>query len=150
MIESLLVALMLASPAPAPSEADTAAVLAPIHALFAAFEAGDAPAMLAQVYPDGRVTASGTRGDGAANLRQMSWTQFAGRVRPDSAFQERISDPTVAIDGDIAMVWAPFVVRAGGRVVNCGYDHFDLVREDGAWKVMNLTFSSHVSGCPAQ
>jgi hypothetical protein len=132
------------------SDAERAAVLAPVNALFAAFEAGDSAAMLRQVYPDGRVTASGLRGDGASSLRQQSWTQFAERIRPDNAFQERISDPAIEVDGDIAMVWAPFVVRVGGRVANCGYDHFDLVREEGAWKVMNLTFSSRTTGCPAQ
>jgi len=153
-MRSMLLALLLAGAMPAvalpPPDADTAAVLVPVNALFAAFESGDAAAMLRHVYPDGRVTASGMRGDGASNLRQLSWTQFAERIRPDSAFQERISDPTVAIDGDIAMVWAPFVVRVAGRVSNCGYDHFDLVRENGAWKVMNLTFSSRTAGCPAQ
>jgi hypothetical protein len=132
------------------ADADARAVLAPVHALFAAFEAGDAAAMLRQVYPDGRVTASGRRGDGASNLRQQSWTQFAGRITPDRAFQERIADPMINIDGDIAMVWAPFVVRVDGKVGNCGIDHFDLVREHGAWKVLNLTFSSRPTGCPAQ
>lgn len=146
------VAFLTATPALAhpAGEADSAAVLAPVNALFAAFEAGDAAAMLRHVYPDGRVTASGLRADGAANLRHLSWTQFAARITPERAFQERISDPTIAVDGDIAMVWAPFVVRVGGRVANCGYDHFDLVRENGAWRVMNLTFSSRTSGCPAQ
>ena len=131
-------------------DADANAVLAPINALFAAFEAGDVATMLRHVYPDGRVTASGMRGDGASNLRQQSWTQFAKRIKPDTAFQERIADPVIDIDGDIAMVWAPFVVRVGGKVSNCGVDHFDLVRENAAWKVMNLTFSSRTTGCPAQ
>lgn len=136
---------------PLPSvDADANAVLAPVNALFGAFEAGDAATMLRLVYPDGRVTASGTRGDGASNLRQQSWTQFAERIAPGSAFQERIANPVIDIDGDIAMVWAPFVVRVGGKVSNCGVDHFDLVRENGAWKVMNLTFSSRTTGCPAQ
>lgn len=137
-----------ASPLPS-VKAEAAAVLAPVNALFAAFEAGDAAAMLRSVYPDGRVTASGVRGDGASHLRQQSWAQFAERVKPDSAFQERIADPVIEIDGDIAMVWGPFVVRVGGKVGNCGVDHFDLVRENGAWKVMNLTFSSRTTGCPA-
>ena len=106
--------------------------------------------MLRHVYPDGRVTASGKRADGASSLRQQTWTQFAERITPERAFQERISDPTINIDGDIAMVWAPFVVRSGGKVGNCGIDHFDLVRDSGVWKVMNLTFSSHTTGCPAQ
>ena len=135
---------------PSTQRAEASAVLAPITGLFAAFEAGDAAAMLRHVYPDGRVTASGTRGDGASNLRQQTWTEFAGRVRPDRAFQESISDPVIDIDDDIAMVWAPFVVRVGGKVSNCGVDHFDLVRENGTWKVMNLTFSSRTAGCPAQ
>ena len=129
---------------------DVAAVLAPINALFAAFEAGDAAAMLQHVHADGRVTASGTRGDGASNLRQQSWTEFAERIRPDRAFAERISNPVVHVDDDIAMVWAPFVVRVGGKVSNCGIDHFDLVREKGTWRVMNLTFSSRTTGCPVQ
>ena len=132
-----------------PPETDAAAVLAPINVVFAAFEAGDAAAMLRQVYPDGRVTATGMRASGSG-LRQQSWTQFAERLKPGEGFQERISDPAIEIDGDVAMVWAPFVVRVGGKVSNCGYDLFDLVRDNGTWKIMNLTFSSRTTGCPAQ
>jgi len=83
-------------------------------------------------------------------LRQQSWTQFAARITPQAAFRETISDPAVDVDGDVAMVWAPFVVRVGGKVANCGYDLFDLVRENGVWKVMNLTFSSRTTGCPTE
>ena len=132
-----------------PPEGDAAAILAPINAAFAAFEAGDAPALLRNVYPDGRVTATGTRAT-SSGLRQQSWTEFAQRLQPGSGFQERISDPAIEIDGDVAMVWAPFVVRVGGKVSNCGYDHFDLVRDNGTWKIMNLTFSSRTTGCPVQ
>jgi hypothetical protein len=127
---------------------DATAVLAPINALFAAFEAGDPAAVLRVVYPDGRVTASGMAGPGT--LRSQSWAQFVAGLSPTGAFQERISDPAIDIDGDIAMVWAPFVVRVGGKVQNCGFDHFDLVRENGAWKVMNVTFSSRTTGCPSR
>jgi len=155
MIVSLFIAAQISSgqlppaqPIPAP-DFETANVLAPIQQLFAAFEAGDSAAMLRVVYPDGRVTATGERASGSG-LRQMSWTQFAQRVTPDARFSERISDPAVEVDGDVAMVWAPFVVRVNGKVANCGFDLFDLVRENGAWKVMNLTFSSRLTGCPAE
>src|SRR3954470_5435726 len=132
-----------------PPSGDEQAVLAPVNALLASFSAGDSAAILRWVYPDGRVTATGTRASGSG-LRQQSWTAFAQQITPDAAFQETISDPAVEVDGDAAMVWAPFVVRVGGRVSNCGFDHFDLVRDNGAWKVMNLTFSSRIAGCPAQ
>ncbi|HZB70451.1 MAG TPA: nuclear transport factor 2 family protein, partial [Sphingomicrobium sp.] len=121
----------------------------PIQQLFAAFEVGDSAAMLRQVYPAGRVTTTGTRAT-SSGLRQMSWTEFAARIKPDARFTETISNPAIEIDGDVAMVWAPFVVRVDGKVSNCGYDHFDLVRENGVWKVMNLTFSSRITGCPAE
>ncbi len=132
-----------------PPTGEEQAVLAPLTKLFAAFEAGDSAGVLGLVYPDGRVTAVGTLRSGAG-LRQESWTQFVARQKPGDGFQESISDPAVEVDGDVAMVWAPFVVRVSGKVSNCGFDHFDLVRENGAWKVMNLTFSSRLIGCPAE
>ena len=134
---------------PPPSVSEEQSVLASVQALLATFSTGDSAAMLRRVYPDGRVTATGTRSSGSG-LRQQSWTEFAARVTPQATFQESISDPAVEVDGDVAMVWAPFVVRIGGKVANCGFDHFDLVRENGAWKVMNLTFSSRTTGCPAE
>jgi ketosteroid isomerase-like protein len=132
-----------------PPASEDQAVLAPINQLFAAFNAGDAAGVLRVVYPDGRVTAVGTLRSGNG-LRQESWTQFAARLKPGGGFNETISDPAIEVDGDIAMVWAPFVVRVGGKVSNCGADHFDLVRANGAWKVMNISFSSRTTGCPAE
>ena len=154
MILPLLIAAQLSSgqlppagPIP-PPDFETANVLAPIQQLFGAFEAGDPAAMLRIVHPEGRVTATGQRAT-SSGLRSQSWAEFAQRVTPSSRFSESISDPAVEVDGDVAMVWAPFVVRIDGKVANCGYDLFDLVRDNGAWKIMNLTFSSRTTGCPA-
>jgi hypothetical protein len=154
---SLLIALAAQSsasklpPAQAlpPPVGEEQAVLASVNAVLASFGAGDSATMLRWVFPDGRVTATGTRAN-SKGLRQQSWAEFAVRVTPAGRFEETISDPAIEIDGDAAMVWAPFVVRIDGKVSNCGIDHFDLVRDNGSWKVMNLTFSSRVDGCPAQ
>lgn len=127
-----------------PPGAEEAQVLAPIHALFAALEKGDAAGVLAQVYPEGRVTAVG---DGA--VRQQSFAQYATRVTPDRPVRERITGPAIDIDGDVAMVWAPFTLSIGGAVQSCGTNLFDLVRENGRWKIMNVTYS-HRTGCAAQ
>jgi hypothetical protein len=131
-----------------PPAADEQAVLNSANALLAAFNTGNSAEVLRWVYLDGRVTGTGTL-PSRSGVRSESWTQFTQRLG-NSAFQETISDPAVEIDGDVAMIWAPFVVRVGGKVSNCGVDHFDLVRENSTWKTMNLTFSSRISGCPAE
>ena len=156
MVISLLLALaaQTSSDRLAPAQAlppptgDEQAVLIAANGLLAAFNMGNAAEILRWVYPDGRVTGTGTLPN-RTGIRSESWTQFTQRAA-GSGFQETISDPAIEVDGDAAMVWAPFVVRVNGKVSNCGIDHFDLVRENGAWKIMNLTFSSRVTGCPAE
>ena len=130
-----------------PPTGDEQAVLNSANALLSAFNTGNPVEVLRWVYPDGRVTGTGTL-PSRSGVRSESWAQFTQRLG-NSAFQETISDPAVEVDGDAAMVWAPFVVRIGGKVSNCGFDHFDLVRENGIWKTMNLTFSSRITRCPA-
>lgn len=152
---TLLTALALATsplpkaePLPPPDFGDKE-IVAVVDALFATLEAGDGPALLKLVYPDGRVTGRGTFRDGSTGLRSRSFTDYAARMTPGSGFRERITSPVIELDGDIALVWAPFTVEIGGKIVSCGTDHFDLVRENGVWKVMNLTFSSRTEGCGA-
>ncbi len=154
---TLLSALMMAVAQPLPrAEAlpppqfEDAEVLAAVQALFVPFRTGDGAALLQLVYKDGRVTASGTLPGGFSGTRGESWTEFAARMKPGAGFAERIANPVIEVDGDVAMVWAPFTIDAGGKIVSCGFDHFDLIRENGAWKVLNLTFSSRTTGCPGQ
>ena len=70
-------------------------------------------------------------------------------MHPGDHADERITDPAVEVDGDVAMVWAPYTVTVNGTVDHCGYDHFDLVREQGQWKVLNVTWSASHTGCTA-
>ena len=126
---------------------DEAAVMVPINETFRAFETQDPAALLRQVYPDGRVTAVGTLASGSTGLRSSSWTEYAARMKPGNGFKERITNPAIEIDGDVALVWAPFTIEQGGKIVSCGYDHFDMVRANNAWKIMNITFATRTTGC---
>ncbi len=151
MLSALLFSLAIqASAAPgsgaeARPAADEAAVLDTIDKVFAALEDGDGPALLEQVQAEGRITGVGKRADGSAGVRRRSFTEYATNMKPGQGFVERITSPRIEIDADIAMVWAPFTIGANGKVTSCGYDHFDLVREAGVWKVANLTFSTRTN-----
>ena len=130
---------------------DAPVVLATVQRFLSALEASDRVAILATTRPEGGATAALERPDGARTVRHFGWAEFAARFTPGAdRFSESITDPAIEVDGDIAMVWAPYTVRKNGVVSHCGYDHFDLVREAGAWKVLNVTWSQRTTGCEAR
>ncbi|MEI9926561.1 MAG: nuclear transport factor 2 family protein [Sphingomonas sp.] len=130
------------------ADADSAAVMAPITAMFAGLAAHDAAAILAQTRPEGGATVAVEHPDGTRSVRHFGWAEFAGGIKPGAdRYEERLSDPAIEVDGDVAMVWAPYVFYLNGKPDHCGVDHFDLVRENGAWKVLNVTWSQRTSGC---
>ncbi len=133
------------------TDADTANILTPVNALLAAVAARDGAAILAQVRPEGSATAAIERADGTRAIRRQGWAEFAAAVRPGpERYAERLLDPAVEVDGDMAMVWSPYVFTVDGRVDHCGADHFDLVREGGRWRILNLTWSQRTTGCDAR
>jgi hypothetical protein len=71
---------------------------------------------------------------------QMTFEDFADRVgKPGTThIQERIYDPLVRIDHDLAVVWAPFEFLVDGKVDHCGTDLFNLVRADGKWLIASI------------
>jgi hypothetical protein len=134
-----------------PPGAEEAAVLAPITRMFAALEARDATALLAEVRPEGAGTSVVERPDGTRVIRRTPWPDFAKMIASGGKERlvERITNPAVEIDGDIAMVWAPYTFQIDGKLSHCGTDHFDLIREGGRWRILSITWTQRTSGCPA-
>ena len=138
---------------PPPAD-DEAAVLAPLNAWFAGIDAADADAIRAQlrIGGGGGATVAGTRATGESFVRHLTWEEYLANIKPgEHKYQERFtSAPAVEIDGDIAMVWGAFTLYEDGKPRTCGVDHFDLIRENGQWKVQNVTWSQRTTGCAAQ
>lgn len=71
---------------------------------------------------------------------QMTLEAFAERVgKPGpTQIEERIHDPLIRIDNDLAVVWAPFNFLVDGKIDHCGTDLFNLVRVDGRWVIASV------------
>lgn len=158
MILTLLLALQSADKLPPANplpyaDPDAAAVMAPVNALLGALERDDGAAVLAVTLPDGVVTAARTAPDGKPQRRTLTWAAFAAGLKPDGKrVVERLGEPAIEVDGNVAMVWAPYTVTVDGTLSHCGYDLFDLVRGAegaGGWKILNVTYSHRTTGCPA-
>jgi hypothetical protein len=115
--------------------AQDSSVLAPIHAMFqgmtdrnpAAIKAAALPGTMLILMRDGKPT-------------EMTIEVFAEHLsKPGKAhIEERIHDPLVRVDHDLAMVWAPFEFLVDGAPDHCGTDLFDLVRTDGKWLIAGI------------
>ena len=133
------------------TDPDVANVMAPVDAMLRAIAARDGAALLQQVRPDGGATVAVEGADGARSVRRLSWAEFAAGVRPGAErVEERQGFPAVELDGDIAMVWAPYTFLVNGAVRHCGTNHYDLVREGGRWRILNVTWTQRTTGCAAQ
>jgi hypothetical protein len=129
-----MIAPLFAVPALSQSAEDKA-VLAPIQAMFDGMSRRDAAAIKAPTLPGGMMV---LMRDGKP--AQMTFEAFAERVgKPGTTqIEERIHDPLVRIDHDLAVVWAPFDFLVDGKVDHCGTDLFNVVRIDGKWTIASV------------
>ena len=129
------IAMGLLTPSTRAATPDEQAVLLPINEMFDGMAKRDAAAIKAPTLPGGTMV---LMRDGKPT--QITFEAFAERVgKPGKTqIEERIHDPLVRIDNDLAMVWAPFDFLVDGKVDHCGTDLFNLVRTDGKWLIASV------------
>ena len=120
---------------PSGDSAGQQAVLAPITQLFEGMEKRDAATIKKPLLSGGTMV---LMRDGKPS--QMTFEDFADRIgKPGTThIEERIYDPLVRIDHDLAVVWAPFEFLVDGKVDHCGTDLFNLVHTDGKWVIASI------------
>ena len=136
--------LATATPSSA-ADTDERAVLAPVQAFFDGMAKYDSAAIRATVQPEGSVALLRK-----GKVVRMTLGEFADHMKPaKDRIEERIYDPLVRIDGDIAIVWAPYDFLVNGQVKHCGTDAVNLVRIDGRWLIAGIADNSRDT-CPAR
>ncbi len=124
------------------------AVMVPINGLLAGVAARDPVAVLAEIRGDGEATIVTEAPDGSVLIRHPTWAQFVGGIKPGpEKFEPRIFSSVVLVDGNMAMAWTPYVFLVNGKVHHCGVNHFDLIRAQGNWKILNVSYDIRTSGC---
>ncbi|MEH3104893.1 MAG: hypothetical protein PGN12_13435 [Sphingomonas phyllosphaerae] len=131
-----------------PPGTEEAQVMVPVEALLRAIEASDGAAALAATLPEGTITATRTAPDGKPQRRTVRWADWATSLRPEAGPSvEKQGTPAIEIDGNLAMVWAPYTTLVSGKPSQCGYNLFDLVRGEAGWKILNVSYSVRTEGC---
>ena len=141
------VTAMIVSPATARAQAsDRADVLAAVNGFMRGLRTKDTTLIAQHMDSLARMTLprgsnTGTR---VFALRAPELTRMVANQPADD---ELIRNPSVQIDGSLAVVWAEYQVRRDGRVTHCGFDSFQLLKLNGKWKIMNIADSFKQQGC---
>ena len=144
-----LVMLGVAPAVPARAQgADRAAVLATVQKVFQAMRTRDT-ALLGQAF-DSSARLAGVSARGTPAVRLMLPSAFGAAIASAPAgdvWNERIWDPEVRIDGDVAQVWAYYTFHLGPKFLHCGVDAFMLLKVGSEWKITQLADSRRTTGC---
>ena len=127
--------------------AQDSSVLSPIDAMFqgmtdrnpAAIKAAALPGTMLILMRDGKP-------------EQMTIEVFAEHLSKPSKthIEERIHDPLIRMDNDLAMVWAPFEFLVDGTPDHCGTDLFNLVHTDGRWLIAGIADTGNKLCAPSE
>jgi hypothetical protein len=93
-----------------------------------------------------------------ASVQDPAGPASAGRIQTDSQFVtmvgtakqrflERMWDPTVFLQGSLAVVRAPYDFHIDGKFSHCGVDVFTLVRSKGEWRVTHVVYTTQRQNC---
>jgi Putative lumazine-binding len=126
---------------------DEKAVVSTVTRFFEGMLKADSMVMKSTVASGARLTSVGNR-DGTPTLSVTSMDQFVTSVgsRPAGA-NEKIYNPEVRIDGDLATVWAFYTLHSGDRFIHCGVDAFQLLRMGPDWKIVNVSDTRRTTNC---
>ena len=128
---------------------DEEAVMAPIHRLFDGMRTADTTMMRSAFHEGAALLSVGSDREGTVTVRETPTDRFLALIgQPhDEVYDERLGEPEIRIDGDLATVWVPYGFYLDDRFSHCGVNAFQLARLDGAWTIIHTADSRRRDAC---
>ena len=125
------------------------AILKVVDNFLLALGNGDRELQKSVEYSDGSLAISRFTKDTPGTVRRMPSSQLQQPSPNHDPFVEVYWNPEIQVRGPFAQVWAPYELRNNGAVVHCGIDAFQLVKDQGAWKIHSSMSSMEPDACDA-
>ena len=140
-------ALLFAAAPSVKAQDDKAAVLATVQKLFTGMRTRDTAAITQAFDSTARLVGVARDGSRLTLTAPAAFAAAVGKAPAGNVWNERIFDPEVRIDGDLAQVWTYYTFHLNGKFSHCGYDAFMLRRVGGTWKITQLADTQKKEGC---
>ncbi len=142
--------LAIALPLAAQSAPDKDAILAVTARLFDGMRAGDS-AMVRSTFHPSISSASAFIRQGTPTVQveeNMDGFVKAVGTPHDKVYDERVANPVVQQDGNLAAVWMDYTFYLGDQKSHCGVDAFLLAKDTEGWKIISLADTRRRENCP--
>jgi hypothetical protein len=144
------VAMLLSSASvrAAAQNADSVAVLQVVNSVFKAMHDRDTVLLKSAFDTSARLVGVSRRGTPAVSLTTPS--RFGAAIvgaKAGDVWNEKMVDPEVRIDGDVAQVWGYYTFHLNDTFSHCGIDAFMLLKVGGTWKITQLADTQRKEGC---
>ena len=118
------------------------AVVEPLQGVLDGLAARDRNRIAAQLLPGGSATLMRN-----GKPVQMGFSVFADRLSTPGTDtrEERIYEPLVHIDNNIAFIWTRYDFLLNGKLDHCGMDSASLVKVDDHWLIASLGDNSRTN-----
>jgi hypothetical protein len=145
----LLLPVLILAPAPAlAQDGEEEAVRHLAETFLGALSAADTASLSTLLAPDAMIYRV-VEGEGGGTIGATTREAFLSGLGGDNrSLLERMWEPTVLIQGRVAMVWTPYDFHLNGQFSHCGIDVFNLLKDQGGWKVTSITYNVIREGCP--
>jgi len=143
---AILVALVASAGSARAQDSEKAAVLSVVQKVFDAMRTRDTALLSVAFDTSARLVGVGR--EGALSLTTPARFGAAiARAPAGDVWNERIFDPEVRIDGDVAQVWAYYTFHRNKEFSHCGVDAFMLRKLGSGWKITQLSDSRRTTNC---
>jgi len=145
-LSAILLAFAVSATGAGAQDPESVKVMAVVQKVFDAMRTRDTSLLSVAFDTSARLVGVGR--DGALSLTTPSRFGAAiARAPAGDVWNERIFDPEVRIDGDVAQVWAYFTFHRNKEFSHCGVDAFMLRKLGAQWKITQLSDSRRTTNC---
>ncbi len=117
---------------------------------FEAFHKQGTLALRAMVKGDITMRSIASYNEGGSELTESTFGEFLKNIASipkEMTFEEKLLDFNIQIDSAMANAWTPYEFWFSGKLSHCGVNSFQLMKEDGQWKIIYLVDSRRKKGC---
>lgn len=126
-------------------------VLKPIHLLFEGMKEADSAKVKKAFLYEATMFTSYKNNKGVEIFEEMEVDEFvaviAKKPKDQPQWIEKLYNTSIKVDGNIAQVWTEYSFFVGEQFIHCGVDAIQLVKTNGAWKILQIVDTRRKEGC---